>query len=245
MSKGNSICIGMGQIGQGLFDVLLPVYHHKLFYRDKQEGCFTVSFDVMNICIPYCSDFINIVNNYVDKYKPNLTIIHSTVPVGTTRNIKGVVVHSPVRAKHPGIAHGLLLYKKFIGYNDEIALHRALSYLSPVMECVPVEKTESTELAKLLSLAEYGVDIAFAEYSKNVCNDLGLDYDLVRKEWNKTYNEGIKYTKEPHLQRPLIDPPTGKIGGHCVLQNTILLNKQFPSPLLQQVINVGDEGSNL
>ena len=239
ISKGKSLIIGMGQIGQGLYDVLVPYYKHHLFYRDKEEGCFTTCFNVINICIPYSDNFVDIVNNFVDMYLPELTIIHSTVPVGTTRKIKGKVVHSPVRAKHPNIGHGLLLYKKFIGYNDEISLHRALEYLSIAMECLPVEKTESTELAKLLSLAEYGIDIAFADYSNKLCQELEVDYDLVRKEWNKTYNEGIKYTKTPWLQRPILDPPEGIIGGHCVRQNTILLDEQFPSDLLKEVIKVG------
>jgi acetyltransferase-like isoleucine patch superfamily enzyme len=241
MSERNSLIIGMGQIGQGLYEVLLPHHGRRIYTRDKEDCCLIGNFDILNICIPYSERFVDIVNNYVDKYKPTLTIIHSTVPVGTTRSIKGKAVHSPVRAKHPNIAHGLSVYKKFIGYNDDIALQRALNYLSPCMECVPVEKTESTELAKLLCLAEYGIDIAFADYANRLCNKLGLDYHMVREEWNKTYNEGIRFTKEPYLQRPVVYPPTGKIGGHCVLQNTILLNEQFKSPLLEEVIRVGEE----
>src|SRR5450756_1893437 len=57
--------------------------------------------DVLHICIPVPNKnkFIKIAKGYIEKYQPKLTIINSTVPVGTTvelhKQTGGLIAHSP------------------------------------------------------------------------------------------------------------------------------------------------------
>ena len=56
---------------------------------------------------------------YIELYKPALTIVNSTVGVGTTRAIGkrtgAAVVNSPVRGKHACMLEELRIYTKFVG----------------------------------------------------------------------------------------------------------------------------------
>lgn len=235
-----SIIVGKGEVGTGLYKVLHPYYGTNLYIKDI-EPLSLEDIDILNICIPYSNDFIRIVNAYVEYYQPQLTIVHSTVPIGTTRQVNGLAVHSPIRGRHPNMERDIKTYTKFIGFNDLEACEIAYDYLEPVFNCKTVSKTESTELAKLLCLAEYGIDIAFADYSRKLCDKYKVDYDIIRKYWNETYNDGIVKVGYPYLQRPVLSPPNGKIGGHCVTQNTYWLNKSDTNPMLLEVLNVGKQ----
>ena len=231
-----SLIIGMGEVGKGLFEVLKK--EHEVFMKDM-EPLELDGVEVLDICIPYSDKFITIVNQYVEKYKPKLTINHSTVPVGTTRKITGKAVHSPIRGKHPKMAEGIMIYQKYIGYNDEETRRLAEKYLGAVVSVRSVEKSETSELAKLLSLGRYGVNIAFAQEQKAMCDKWGLDYEDVVFEYEKSYNNGLDKVGIPDLKRPLLDPPEGRIGGHCVRENSIVLNEQYPSNFLKEVIMCG------
>src|SRR5947208_5648142 len=61
--------------------------------------------DVMHVCFPFeIPDFVGEVARYATRLEPRLTVVNSTVAVGTTRAIHeqtGVrIAHSPVRGKH-------------------------------------------------------------------------------------------------------------------------------------------------
>jgi UDP-N-acetyl-D-mannosaminuronate dehydrogenase len=62
--------------------------------------------DVLQICIPVPNKnkFINIAKSYIQEYQPTLTIINSTVPIGTTaelhKQVGGLIAHSPCRGVH-------------------------------------------------------------------------------------------------------------------------------------------------
>jgi hypothetical protein len=40
----------------------------------------------------------------------------------------------------------------------------------------------------------------------------------------------------PNHIRPVLNPPVGNIGGHCVVPNAEILNRMFPSALLGEII---------
>jgi len=50
--------------------------------------------------------------------------------------------------------------------------------------------------------------------------------------WNKQYNDGYTKLGKSNVVRPVLTPPSGKIGGHCVSQNFELL----PEGKLKKVI---------
>ena len=111
--------IGNGEIGSSL----AKVYRAKNIepmVRDLNTDNISGKVDILDICIPGgIKDFIKIVNGYINEYTPELTIIHSTVPVGTTKKLVGSVVHSPVRGVHPNLQEGIETFVKFVGYNND------------------------------------------------------------------------------------------------------------------------------
>ncbi|MFQ6011476.1 MAG: hypothetical protein ACE5KG_04815, partial [Nitrososphaerales archaeon] len=60
----------------------------------------SVSPEIMHICYGYDDKFVSETIRYIESYKPKLTIIESTVQVGTTKKIakrtNAPIVHSPV-----------------------------------------------------------------------------------------------------------------------------------------------------
>ncbi len=158
------LIIGMGEVGTGLFKVLMKGNaEHLRTYDVSQPEAFVppnIRFDVvLHICIPYSRHFVEVVNNYIKIVNPTLVIVHSTVEVGTTRSLNiEAKVHSPVRGMHPNLAEGLETYVKYIGCDsEEVGL--AATKCLPGMTCRLVKPIESSELAKLLSLARYGTII--------------------------------------------------------------------------------------
>lgn len=226
----NSAVIGLGETGQPLLNLLNKAYGNVVGIDEKiapMSALKRQKFDIINICIPYSEKFIDIVESYQELYQPDLVIIHSTVPIGTTAKIKNAV-HSPILGVHRKMKRDMENYIKWIGgerAND------ALDYLGKLFTCNKVLKSEWTEALKLMCLAKYGMSIAFAQYQKEVGDALSMDYELVRL-WDKGYNSYVA----SDLKRPILTPPGEKIGGHCVTQNTKLLNEQFPNQILDEIL---------
>ncbi|KKK72741.1 hypothetical protein LCGC14_2900860, partial [marine sediment metagenome] len=88
--KKNIILIGLGEVGRAIRQIEKEA-GNRVYVNDKKHGvekiCTSQTVDVMHICIPYSGDFINDTINFIKGYKPKLTIIHSTVNVGTTEEI--------------------------------------------------------------------------------------------------------------------------------------------------------------
>jgi len=223
----------MGEIGQGLKKVLLPQF--ECVGVDKDSDIKGLGCEFLNICIPYSDKFVEIVNDYIKKFKPDLTIVHSTVAVGTTKKLNGNVVHSPVMAKHPNIELGLRNYKKFIGYNNKEDQRLVMNYLGACFRICLVEDSNATELMKILSLTRYGIYLYVADIMNKACEKYEVDYDDVVKLWEEEYNAGLKKLEPNHL-RPIYNPPNGKIGGHCVLPVMKMFNEQFTTGIVTKVL---------
>lgn len=224
------IVIGMGETGKPLYAILKEAYHETEAYDAKMDYIPIGTFDVLNICIPYTDGFIDAVSSYQALFNSDVTIIHSTVPIGTTTQITDAV-HSPVRGKHNRMEMDLRRYVKWVGGN---LARKAVQYLEGAgFKCNISSTSEETEALKLLCLAKYGKDIAFAHYCKQVADAYSFDwgYDSVYM-WDKQYNDIVKDT----LRRPLIELNDRKIGGHCVIPNTKILNEQHPNPMLDEVL---------
>lgn len=238
--------IGYGEIGQSLekcylgkdFSIgILDTYNKIDTMPDKV--------DVLNICIPYSDDFVDIVSKYVEQYKPQLTVIHSTVIPGTTHNISkktniNNIVHSPVRGVHPNLYQGLKTFVKFIGADtSEIGYLTKIHFEDIGIKSKVISSTRSTELAKILSTTYYGLCIAFHNDIDKLCKQLDVSYKDVATSWNETYNEGYEKLGMKNVIRPVLYPPKdGKIGGHCVIPNVELLSTFFDSKIIDYILEL-------
>jgi UDP-N-acetyl-D-mannosaminuronate dehydrogenase len=223
-----SAVIGLGETGRPLFEILSEYHDVDGIDLKDCKNPIPINYDIINICIPYNDKFVSIVQDYQDLFNQPLTIIHSTVPIGTTSKIKNAV-HSPILGKHNRMKEDLKAYKKWIG--GELA-DEARNYLQRAgIMCMTVATSEETEALKLMCLAKYGMSIAFAQYQKDICDTYGFPYDDVI-DWDNNYNENVA----PWLMRPILTPPGKRINGHCVIQNTKILNEQHPNKILEEIL---------
>ena len=220
--------VGLGEIGKPLFEVISK--HHATVGIDivpppESPG----EIDVMHVCFPFkINDFVGETVRYMAEYQPRLTVINSTVSVGTTRSIAErtgmAVVNSPVRGKHIRMAQDLLRYDKFVGGTDKDSADRAARHFESIgMKVRVLSSAEATELAKLTETTYFGVIIAWAQEVERYCDQFGLNYDEVVSIYEEiSFFPRVKYFP-------------GVIGGHCVMSNIEILRQMIQSDMLQAV----------
>lgn len=211
------IIIGTGEVGTAIF-LILDNGENDVTGIDKGSGVEGI-FDVMHVCIPYSEKFVEIVTEYRKRYSPDLVIIHSTVPVGTSDELGAV--HSPVRGVHPNLEQGIRTFPKYFGGEHAGAAAEIFEQLG--LKCVKTSDARNTEAMKLWDTTYYGWNIAFMHAVRAYCDEHGLDFDLVYTEANESYNEGYYLLGRNDVQRPVLKYMQGKIGGHCVIPNCHLL----------------------
>jgi len=239
-----TLIIGNGEVGAALKKVLDKRDGAKssiIDIRDKnfQEKLKNTTCKNLHICFPYSKSFIKNCARYIGSFAPDLCIIHSTVPVETTETITTLVcvdihvVHSPVRGQHPKLAESLQLFVKYVGTHDYKAYQSAKKEMSN-MKTEWIRDSKATELGKLLDTSYYGLCISWHREMKRICDHFGVSFENAVSDFNKTYNAGYKKLR-PNVIRPVLFPPEKKIGGHCVVPNSKLLNKQFESKFLELI----------
>ncbi len=222
------LVVGLGEVGKPLLDILSRRYR-AVGIDIKYPAQRMERADVMHICYPFeVSDFVGETVRYIDNYKPGLTIINSTVGVGTTRKIAACssadVVHSPVRGKHAHMQEEMHYYTKFIGALDCGAAQKAARHFeSAGFKAKILSSPEATELAKLSETTYFGMMIAWAQEVERHCDQVGTDYDEVVSLYDEVrFFPPVKYFP-------------GIIGGHCVMRNIEILSRVDRSPLLQAI----------
>lgn len=219
-----NILVGFGEVGAGVFKVLskhheIEVHDPKLNYTVDEFGA--SSTNILMVAIPYSDLFEEVVFQYQRVFNAKHTVVFSSVPVGTCSLIGAV--HSPIEGRHSDIADYIEKHDRWVGGNDpEVIRFFQDACFSNI---IVVDKPEITEFFKLRSTTYYGLCIEFARYTKAVCDEIGMDYAQV-KMYDSGYNELNRAMGVPHLQRYVLDPPEGEIGGHCILPNIDLLKKQ-------------------
>ena len=176
--------IGLGEIGKPLLEVISRHYNTvgiDIAPPAEPPG----EIDIMHVCYPFrINDFIGETARYIHQFNPRLTVIHSTVEVGTTRAVAertgATVFNSPVRGKHTRMAADLLHYDKFVGGIDAPSTERAVRHLESVgIKTRVLSSPEATELAKLTETTFFGLMIAWAQEVERYCDQLGLNYDEI------------------------------------------------------------------
>lgn len=232
------LVIGHGEIGQAVAKVF-----EITDWVDLYENNFNKSkYDVLHVCIPFSNKYTEVVNEYIKTFEPQITIIHSTVEIGTTRKINGLKVNSPIRGRHKELHIGLRQYCLCYGYEKKEEMILAdKCFKRHIREVTSVNGYETTEAAKLLSLLQYAVNIEFARYANSVCKSNDIDYDVAVKGYTHSYNSGVRNIDNPGLVKTILDPPKGKIGGHCVLPACNILSKSNPSNLVNAILEINEE----
>lgn len=216
-----TLIVGTGEVGTALGEILVEQYKVHCYdpfddhYSEELKG----EFEIMHVCFPYSERFIDEVKKYQEKYKPKYTIIHSTVPVGTSGSVGAV--HSPIRGIHPNLEEGIKTFTKFLG--GDKASEVADYFRRAGMKVALFDKSETTEAMKLFDTEYYRACIEFAHRVKKYCDEHNLNFHEVYTLGNQTYNEGYTQLGHPEFVRPVLQPIMKPIGGHCVMKNKELI----------------------
>ena len=222
------IILGMGEVGETLFDLLV----------DRKFDCIGIDLDdskcknyteneiienpqYLHVCLPgELEKFTDIVIEWVNKIKNiQVAVIHSTVKPGTTKTIQEKssipILFSPVRGVHRRFLNDIKKYTKFISFDGTEINSKIKKDLENRFEKVDwMSTTKTAELAKILvDTTYYGWLINYAQITKMICEKENVDFD-----------EMWKFADEIHENlgnRPKMFP--GIIGGHCVIPNLNLV----------------------
>lgn len=222
------LVVGCGEVGKALMEVLSCDGHDPAKLLCVNPG----QFDMLHICIPYSERFIEAVRAAQSTFQPMFTVIHSTVPIGTSDKLSAH--HSPIRGRHPHLAESIRTFQKYVGGPDAVSIANEFSKWGiPAVAC---SSARDTEAGKLIDLMQFGHAVLLEKAIHEFCELNQLDYDLVYRHFNQSYNQGYSEMDAPHVQRPVLTHVDGPIGGHCVVQNM----KWLDMPQAKDIITAND-----
>lgn len=227
MSEEIVVVAGLGEVGRPLLCILERKYNSLGIDVAPVEIVGRCS--VLHICYPFqVKDFIGTTVTYINKYHPRLTIINSTVAVGTTREVQArvdsPVVYSPVRGKHAKMEQDMLSYRKFVAGFDLQSTQKAAQHFARAgFGVATFPNPEAGELSKLLETTWLGMLIGWAQ-----------DVERMAARCNASYDDVNAFIQEIDYLPKGVFP--GFIGGHCVMPNIAILRETFKSRFLDAVV---------
>jgi len=229
----NVLILGAGQVGSALATLIKHKYPVTVMDREARhvEGEWT--FDVLHVCYPYSEWFVNNTCFYIDKFKPKLMLIESTVKPKTTWKLHNYypdqpLCHSPVRGCHSSLLWGLETYTKFIGpCTVKAGLMAERYYKSLGLKTYVAKGPTETECAKLMNLSYYAAQIALFQEFERKKEEYNLEYGDVLRFFETTTEES-----RGEVPRPIFKGEC--IGGTCVMPG---LNMLFNPTKLAEWIN--------
>jgi len=238
------LVIGLGEVGRSIYELLqesgkFSVYGYDIDEKKMQKlGVpeLPKKVDIMHICYP-CTNkrkFIEITIDYVNRFRPELTIIESTVPPGTTWNIyetiKRPIAHSPVRGIHIDVKfmkQELKSWTKYVGgVNSESADRARVHFEKLGLKVKVLRGPFETELAKLFNTTYRALMIAWFQEMHRISRAFEADFDQIV--------DFIEDTHRVRLDRPIFFPSI--IGGHCLIPNAYLLMDVYKSKFIELIL---------
>ena len=225
---------GKGAVGKALVDAYEPLVDTHVLDVDARPD--VVGYDFMHVAIPWqVGDFVNKVREAQKDFKARRLIIHSTVPVGTTRQFGESACHSPILGQHDDLGSSLTKFTKWYGpvkVDDSLKFKEHLEL--PGITAQSLGRPEDTEFAKLACLRRFLHDLAYYQEMDQIARKL-LVPKSVLANWTRAYNAGYAGTQ---FVRPNLRFPEGKVGGKCVLQGATMLFQQAQGDLLMAELNM-------
>ena len=221
-----------GLIGQAIYQLFDA--HIGIDKENENPVLDNEKYRIVHICIPYSVDFETIVLGYIDQLNPNITIIHSTTPPGTTRSIhtksKHGVVHVPFHGHHTDGKYSPVstlkdpfLYIMSVGCCDNKTGSIARDYINRFGFRSELQTAETTEFAKIMATnLVLSVIKDWKEHHRK-----SKEYDLV--SWNGVVNiikDIAAHEPYGYLNRAFqhVDEIDSEISGkHCLASNEDLI----------------------
>lgn len=231
-----TLVIGAGQVGRAIMDICTGA--HETHMRDV-EPLELDGVEVLQICFPDSIHFADYVKSYVGKYNPKVTIINSSVAVGTTDLCGKNVVYSPVRGRHPALSEEMKAFPKFVHGRSFPDVELAMEYFMACGLNVMFDRNpKAGEFNKLISNVHMGLEIAWRQEVGRMMASFDID-PKIYEAWEKSYADGYRKLEQFHLMRPQMRPDP--IGGHCIMPCTEILAEQYSSDALGFILDSNAE----
>lgn len=238
-----------GEVGGALYEILSKVYEVKGVDLEggkeveKAAGELGAPFDVMHVCIRHGDNFLDIVRGYAVRFQPRIVDVCTTVPPGTIEQLGPAACHSSTRGAHPNLAQGLATITKHISGPKAEKLARY--YRKASVPCTTNVNVRTGEVNHDLNNAHYGLNLFFADVAARYHRRWGTDY-LSYMDYTRTNNAGFADLGHDSKVRPVLTPPGGRIGGHCVLPSLKrLIANMDPGdrakPILEAIVGLYDQ----
>ena len=250
----NVLICGKGEIGSAI-GFIAAKRGFTVDYYDPQKGIDPEDrsdtnfegYDVIHVCFPIKD--VNAIYDVVNKsHMYGVIVIDATIPVGLAGKINDMfkdegygqlLLHSPVRGRHPNMVGGLRKYVKFVGPADSTRIQETedfckFYYTQLGIPYKVLSSADACALGKLTDTTWYLTQIVFANQISILCAKHNLNFDEVYTQFQETADTGVKFKNvegraicESFVPRPVMTP--GFVGGHCLIPNLEIL-KQDISP---------------
>ncbi len=251
LPKEKVLVVGLGEVGRPIFELIkesgkfdvfgVDLDESKMLVLDQEAGSLPAKVDVMHVCTLCTSTdrFAETIYGYVSRFLPELTIINSTVPPGTTTRVhercKCLMAHSPVRGVHKSLEHmkwEMKRWTKYVGGVDEKSGALAKKHFDAAGFSTKVLRSSmDTELAKLFETTYRAWMIACFQEMHRISRSFEADFDGIV--------DFLEDTHRARFDRPIMFP--GVIGGHCIIPNTELLLKSHDSEFLRLILKSNEK----
>lgn len=251
MEEEKVLVIGLGEVGRTLFELLEESGKFDVYGLDTDESRMhevmgdkkmPKTVDVIHICYRCTSQqrFIQTSYGYITQFKPELAIIDSTVPPGTTQKIhelskSPLLAHSPIRGMHESLASmkkDVQFWTKYVGGTTKEAAESTKKHFEKLgLKVKVLSGPTETELAKLFETIYRAWMIACFQEMHRISRHYGADFDQV-----------VDMLEDIHrlrLNKPLHYP--GVIGKHCLVPNTKLLLSVYNSQFLRLILDSNEK----
>jgi UDP-N-acetyl-D-mannosaminuronate dehydrogenase len=246
------LVVGLGEIGGTVYDVLKESGKFQLYGVDVDKAKMTEvgatepqenSVDALEICIPVPNKnkFFEITKRYIEKYHPKVTIINSTVPIGTTMELYnqcgGLIAHSPCRGVHKNREYMKKEFKRWTKYvggaTPEAGTAAQEHFELAGLKTKQLANCTDTEFAKLFETTYRTWMIVFFQKM----NRLARKYSAANPDLKIDFDETVDFIEDTHRQRhdrPVMFPDV--IGGHCLLPNSKLMLGELEPEMLKFIL---------
>ena len=231
--------VGNGFVGNAVYQNLRDKAECKVFDLDKNRSLNTleevINQDFIFVCLPTPMKMdgscdLSILDNFFDNLPDLLTgtfVIKSTVPIGTTKKYteRHNVIHNPefLTARN-AIEDYANAQRNIVGGDEELCI----DFIRFFEQCFPeipsiITSSDESEAIKYFSNTFLAYKVAYFNKIYDLCQVVGMDYDLVCEGVTADSRIGKSHTKVPG-----IDNDRG-FGGTCFPKDINSLINQMES----------------
>lgn len=238
---------GLGEVGTAHANLLSTVKSFEVKGIDLDESRVPEKWrvsdenyqaDILVLAMRHHPEYVKTVSDYIEKYKPQIVHVLSTVPPGTCAKIGHGASHSTTRGVHPHLEEGLLNIVKHVGGPSAEAMSRIFALAG--IRCYTHALAKTTEVGHILNNVAYGVNLMLADEMQKVCREFGVDYFQAVMGYTATNNDGYIALDQASKVRMILTPPNGRIGGHCLKQSANLIPPGKRPPMIDSLANYGE-----